>query len=367
MKKSYLLVTFAVIILLAFSSGAALAAAGAVAAEDAEDAAGKLCTLGLFRGVGTSADGSADFALDRVPNRVEAVAMVVRLIGMEEEARCGYWEMPFTDVPAWAKPAVGYAYENGLVYGVNDLTFASDNPVSAPEYLTLILRALGYKSGQDFEWDKAWELSDVIGVTDGSYCGGNDDFLRGDVAKISFCALGAKYKDSEKTLCAVLIENGVFTEDDAYKAGVCEIAEAAAPPQDSAPPVKQATDWSSVSDFEKRVFDLINDERKKHGLEALEWDSALAGVAHAHSTDMAHKGYFAHVNLEGKSPCERKWDAGITFKFSGENIAYGYKTPESVVRAWMDSPSHKKVILSDMATHMGVGVYNYHWTVDFTG
>ena len=367
MKRSYVFVIFAVIVIFAFSSGAALAASDTAATADAADAADMLCTLGLFRGVGTNADGSPDYALERVPNRAEAVAMVVRLIGMEEDARCGCWTTPFCDVPAWAEPSVGYAYENGLVFGVSDTAFASDSPITAPEYLTLLLRALGYKSGEDFEWDKAWELTDGIGITDGSYCGGADEFLRGDVAKISLCALCANYKDSDKTLCSVLIANGVFTEADACEAGIHEATDEA-PAQEPAMLGEQAPAWpADVLDFEIRVFDLINAEREKHGLGILAWDSTLACVARAHSTDMSHKGYFAHVNLDGKTPPQRKWDAGITFKFSGENIARGYRTPESVVKAWMESPSHKKAILSDMSTHMGVGFFNYLWTVDFIG
>lgn len=373
MKKSYVLVTFAVVVILAFSSGAALAASGGAAAADMGDAADRLSTLGLFRGVGTNADGSTDFALERAPNRAEAVAMIVRLIGMEKDALQGNWTTPFSDVPAWAEPSVGYAYENGLVFGVDGAAFAGCSPVTAPEYLTLILRALGYTSGKDFEWDKAWVLSDAIGFTDGSYNCGEEEFLRSDVARISLSALGARYKDSGKTVCSVLIENGVFTEEDASAAGVYATQEDATPEeatlhQGIETPTEQAPDWrADVLEIEARVFDLINIEREKQGLETLAWDSRLADVARAHSADMSQKGFFAHINLSGKTPAQRKMDAGIIFRFSGENIARGFRTPESVVRAWMESPSHKKAILSEMASSMGVGFYNYYWTVDFAG
>lgn len=49
--------------------------------------------------------------------RSEAVTMLVRLLGRENEALSGKWETPFTDVPAWAEPYVGLAYENGLTTG----------------------------------------------------------------------------------------------------------------------------------------------------------------------------------------------------------------------------------------------------------
>lgn len=51
---------------------------------------------------------------------------------------------------------------------------------------TAVLRALGYKSGSNFQWDRAWELSDQIGLTDGRYHRGTTDFVRGDIAVILY-------------------------------------------------------------------------------------------------------------------------------------------------------------------------------------
>ena len=78
----------------------------AVASGTANEAAENLHELGLFQGVGTNADGTPNFDLDRAPTRHEAVTMLVRLLGKEAEARAGDWDMPFTDVDEWAKPSV---------------------------------------------------------------------------------------------------------------------------------------------------------------------------------------------------------------------------------------------------------------------
>jgi len=143
------------------------AAASAVLDEpDAEVAASSLNALGLFNGVGIKPDGSPDFALDRAPTRAEAVTMLVRLVGKEAEAKEAPRPVPFNDVPEWAKPYVGYAYENLHVRGVGNVTFASGRAVTASEYITFILNALGYIPGTDFEWNKAWVLSDELGITD---------------------------------------------------------------------------------------------------------------------------------------------------------------------------------------------------------
>ena len=177
-----------------------LAPVSLAAEDEAAAAAQKLHALGLFNGIGTDADGNPTFALDRTPTRHEAVTMLVRLLGKEEEALAGKWEIPFTDVAEWAKPYVGYAYAKGLTNGISPTAFGGENIVSAAQYLTFVLRALGYKSGVDFVWERAWELTDRLGITDGEYNAENDTFVRGDLAIISADALEQPMKDEKITL-----------------------------------------------------------------------------------------------------------------------------------------------------------------------
>lgn len=168
--------------------------------SEATNAANSLHNLGLFNGTGTNADGTPIYDLDRAPSRFEAVTMLVRLLGKEGDAKEGNWNIPFTDIEEWAKPYVGYAYANGLTAGTSATTFGGSETITASQYLTFVLRSLGYESGKDFQWDKAWELSDKIGMTDGRYNVGSKDFLRGDVAIISNNALYMKLANSDKTL-----------------------------------------------------------------------------------------------------------------------------------------------------------------------
>ena len=69
--------------------------------DSAKDAAESLNSLGLFNGVGTNADGTPNFDLDRTPSRNEAVTMLVRLLGKENEAKSQEWETPFQDLDVW--------------------------------------------------------------------------------------------------------------------------------------------------------------------------------------------------------------------------------------------------------------------------
>ena len=164
------------------------------ASNEANEAAQSLYELGLFSGTGTDANGNPIFDLDRAPTRHEAVTMLVRLLGKGEEAENGTWNTPFTDVADWAKPYVGYAYTNDLTPGTSATTYSGNNTVTASEYLTFVLRALGYSSGADFQWDRAWELSDSLGITNGQYNADTTSFTRGDVAIISYNALSAEKK-----------------------------------------------------------------------------------------------------------------------------------------------------------------------------
>ena len=179
-----------------------LAPAALAAGTEAEDAADALYALGLFQGAGTDSDGAPVFELGRAMTRSEAVTMLVRLLGRENEALSGKWETPFTDVPAWAEPYVGLAYENGLTTGTGDTTFSSGERVTSAQYLTFILRALGYDDAAgDFDWERAWELTDELGVTSGEYGAANNGaFVRGDAAIVSLSALSQELKGSDSTL-----------------------------------------------------------------------------------------------------------------------------------------------------------------------
>lgn len=177
--------------------------------------------LGLFKGAGTLPDGSPDYALERTLSRQEAVTMLVRLLGKEQEAKGGIWSTPFTDVDDWAQPYVGYAYCNGLTNGMSDTTFGGGQPVTATQYLTFVLRALGYVSGTDFAWDAAWEKTDGLGITTGQYSMGNNHaFLRGDAVAVSKSALEAGLKDGSSTLLERLVTEGAVTEDAAQQSGL---------------------------------------------------------------------------------------------------------------------------------------------------
>lgn len=116
-----------------------------------------------------------------------------------------------------------------------------------------------------------------------------------------------------------------------------------------------------------QAFNLVNEEREKHGLSPLKYSKELEAVAYAHSKDMAEKNFFSHTNLEGLSPFDRMRNAGLSYSYAAENIAAGQTTAAAVMNSWMNSDGHRKNILNPNLTEIGIGVanggsYGIYWT-----
>jgi len=71
---------------------------------------------------------------------------------------------------------------------------------------------------------------------------------------------------------------------------------------------------------------------------------------------MASKGYFAHYSPSGLSPWYWFTKAGYSYKKAGENLAVNFKDSDDVVRAWMNSPTHKANIVKEGYTEIGIGI-----------
>jgi uncharacterized protein YkwD len=107
--------------------------------------------------------------------------------------------------------------------------------------------------------------------------------------------------------------------------------------------------------LEARVVTLTNQERAKVGCVALKTDSRLTTAARTHSADMAKYNYFSHTGRDGSTFVDRAKRAGYNYAI-GENIAWGYRTADEVMKAWMNSDVHKRNILNCSAKKIGVGL-----------
>ena len=161
-----------------------------------------LFEMGLFQGSGTTYGSGYD--LENPTTRIMGVVMFLRLIGEEQAALSSTAVNPFVDTPAWCDRYVAYAFEKGYTNGVGEspsgaLYFAPDRQISAEEYVTLILRALGYTdsgAAPDFTWDTAVSRAVSWGLLSSGEQAmlSQSQFLRAQVVYLSYFALNAPMK-----------------------------------------------------------------------------------------------------------------------------------------------------------------------------
>lgn len=121
--------------------------------------------------------------------------------------------------------------------------------------------------------------------------------------------------------------------------------------------------------YAEQVVKLVNEERAKVGAGALTLDKKIEAAALARAKEIETS--FSHTRPDGRNFSTALTDSGITFRSLGENIAWGQRSPEEVVKAWMNSERHRANILNTNFTKIGVGYYqngagrNY-WSQLFT-
>ena len=126
---------------------------------------------------------------------------------------------------------------------------------------------------------------------------------------------------------------------------------------------------ASALAFESEVIRLVNEQRAKNGLKALTANWELSRVARYKSRDMADNRYFSHTSPTYGTPFQMIKAFGLSYRTAGENIAYGQRTPQAVVNAWMNSSGHRANILNASYTQIGVGYVSsgHYWTQMFIG
>lgn len=108
----------------------------------------------------------------------------------------------------------------------------------------------------------------------------------------------------------------------------------------------------------QKVLDQTNQERLKLGLPTLKYNSLLSQSATKKAQDMFTNNYWAHTSPDGTSP----WDffklVGYKYSVAGENLARDFYDTDSLIKAWMNSPTHKENILNSKYQEIGIGVVN---------
>lgn len=129
--------------------------------------------------------------------------------------------------------------------------------------------------------------------------------------------------------------------------------------------------------------------RSKNNVGSLAWSDTISYIARMHSEDMATHAYFDHLDKEGNSATERAAKLGLAgpqksgnmvIAGLGENLFATHRYKEYIVKggednesydvnwkrseeiakeaidAWMNSPRHRKNLLSNTYSGQGIGI-----------
>ena len=123
-------------------------------------------------------------------------------------------------------------------------------------------------------------------------------------------------------------------------------------PDEDKPETEEPESPETLS-FAHQVVKLVNEERAKAGLSPLQIVEKAEAAAAVRAKEIETS--FSHTRPNGSSFSTALKEQGVSFRGSGENIAWGQKTPEAVMNAWMNSPGHRANILNRSFTGIGVG------------
>ena len=100
---------------------------------------------------------------------------------------------------------------------------------------------------------------------------------------------------------------------------------------------------------------MINQDRARQGLAALQWNEWLAQAARKHAAEMARRGQLSHQFNGQPSLRDRIAATRLRFDASAENVAFG-PTAEGINNDWMRSPGHRANILDPKYNVIGVAI-----------
>lgn len=115
-------------------------------------------------------------------SRIEATAILVRILGLEDEAtsQTSY----FADIASdnWGAKYANIAYDAGIAAGVGDNQFAPDELITSSQFASLLLRS----QNQPNDWQTAINTFVEQGIITQEQADKMDLFTRGDMAKIIY-------------------------------------------------------------------------------------------------------------------------------------------------------------------------------------
>lgn len=108
----------------------------------------------------------------------------------------------------------------------------------------------------------------------------------------------------------------------------------------------------------QKVIDQTNKKRQELGLTPLKYNSLLSQSATKKAQDMFTNNYWAHTSPTGTTPWDFIKSIGYKYSAAGENLARDFYDTDSLIKAWMNSPTHRDNIVNSKYQEIGIGVVN---------
>ena len=167
------------------------------AGSDYSEAITMLSDLGVIQG---KDDGK--YHPEDTITRAEACAMIARLMTGDPKVSQYVGAQSFSDVQkgSWKDSAIGYCYINGIVIGVGGNKFEPDRAITDAEFVTMVVRAMGYETA-DMKQNYPFSYmsnAQAVGLLDGTNMVASTDALRGEDAQVIYNALFADYARGAK-------------------------------------------------------------------------------------------------------------------------------------------------------------------------
>lgn len=241
------------------------------------------------------ASGIPSFDLTKNLTKVDAVVMYLRLLGKDSEAKISTYKNPFKDVPTWASKYIAYANSKGLASGTSKTTFGSNYAVTSEQFLTFMLKALGYNDNAngDFNSKTVIQKAEKLGIIPSAKYKAGAKLTRGNSVEIIYSVLGANKKDGKATLAKSLVDGKAIDAAKAEKYGFYKSTPALTPTPTPAPTTPPTSTPAPTYQTVRIPLQKVQDSGTTHW--AIWPDDVLKAVPGAKYTDF---GWSRNIKLD---------------------------------------------------------------------
>lgn len=118
------------------------------------------------------------------------------------------------------------------------------------------------------------------------------------------------------------------------------------------------------TETEWKVFTITNQNRMKEGHDPLSMFPQMQKATDIRKKELVQ--LYSHDRPNGSECFSVFKEVNLDYPIAGENIAYGYGSPEAVMNGWMNSPGHYRNIMGDFQ-HFAAGETKDKWVQMFIG